>query len=188
MLTGAGGLTDPTLLRVTDLSRALGDSLIMRVRKKLRQDYLYPSGENVNNGCNGNKKGKSGKTWRIAAVHTLPTGLSRSPANVHKSAVCNATADDDDNTNTREETSSIFKTEPNEQQFQDDQIEKKTISSFRACDYNFGNACFSTGTQGLIMASVAVSAIATGTLVSPRSSLLLNSKSSNHSCSTDKFD
>ena len=41
---GVGGLTDPTLLTISDLAHAEGDSLIMRVRKLLRQTYLYPSG------------------------------------------------------------------------------------------------------------------------------------------------
>ena len=41
---GVGGLTDPTLLTISDLAYAEGDSLIMRVRKLLRQTYLYPSG------------------------------------------------------------------------------------------------------------------------------------------------
>ena len=59
---------DPTLLRVSDLSRSVGDSLVMRVRKKLRRDYGYPSGDNSS---------KNPRTWRISAVHTLPTGSSR---------------------------------------------------------------------------------------------------------------
>ncbi len=38
---GAGGMLDPTRIRVCDLARAEQDSLLARVRKKLRQDYGY---------------------------------------------------------------------------------------------------------------------------------------------------
>jgi len=38
---GAGGMLDPTRIRVCDLARAEQDSLLARVRKKLRQDYGF---------------------------------------------------------------------------------------------------------------------------------------------------
>ena len=68
---GVGGLLDPTLIRVTDMSRVTGDSLIMHVRKKLRQKYGYPVGLEVKNGKKNDKK------WGVACVHTLPTGSKR---------------------------------------------------------------------------------------------------------------
>lgn len=38
---GAGGQTDPTRIRVTDLARSAQDPLLSRVRKLLRQDYGF---------------------------------------------------------------------------------------------------------------------------------------------------
>lgn len=38
---GAGGQTDPTRIRVTDLARSAQDPLLSRVRKRLRQDYGF---------------------------------------------------------------------------------------------------------------------------------------------------
>lgn len=112
---GVGGLTDPTLIRTSDMARVLGDSLIMQVRKKLRQKYAgYPKGLEVKNGQKIDKK------WGISCVHTLPTGSKR------------GTPRDPDSEG----------------------------SSFRKCDMFFGNAAFSTGTVGLIMASVVVNEIA----------------------------
>jgi len=40
---GAGGLTDPTQIKVADLSRTFHDPLLAKVRKKLRQDYQFSS-------------------------------------------------------------------------------------------------------------------------------------------------
>ena len=39
---GAGGQTDPTRIRVTDLSRTEHDALFSKTRKLLRQDYGFP--------------------------------------------------------------------------------------------------------------------------------------------------
>lgn len=38
----AGGRTDPTQVRVADLSRSYDDALLQRVRKKLRQNFDFP--------------------------------------------------------------------------------------------------------------------------------------------------
>lgn len=112
---GVGGLTDPTLIRTSDMARVLGDSLIMQVRKKLRQKYEgYPKGLEVKNGKKVDKK------WGVSCVHTLPTGSKRGTPR-----------------------------DPNSEG-----------SSFRKCDMFFGNAAFSTGTVGLVMASVVVNEIA----------------------------
>ncbi|MFM1892717.1 MAG: hypothetical protein RLZ44_1794 [Pseudomonadota bacterium] len=40
---GAGGRSDPTRVRVSDLSRTLQDPLLARTRKALRQGYGFPS-------------------------------------------------------------------------------------------------------------------------------------------------
>lgn len=41
MTGGAGGLTDPTMIYVADLSRTYNDPLAAKVRSKLRRDYAY---------------------------------------------------------------------------------------------------------------------------------------------------
>ncbi|MCP4406634.1 MAG: tRNA cyclic N6-threonylcarbamoyladenosine(37) synthase TcdA [Gammaproteobacteria bacterium] len=40
---GAGGQTDPTRIRIADLSRTEHDPLLARTRKQLRQQYRFPS-------------------------------------------------------------------------------------------------------------------------------------------------
>jgi tRNA A37 threonylcarbamoyladenosine dehydratase len=40
---GAGGQTDPTRIRVADLSRTEHDALFSRTRKLLRQEYGFPT-------------------------------------------------------------------------------------------------------------------------------------------------
>jgi tRNA A37 threonylcarbamoyladenosine dehydratase len=42
MMGGAAGKRDPTLIKVQDLSETIQDSLLFRVRKKLRMEYGYP--------------------------------------------------------------------------------------------------------------------------------------------------
>ncbi len=42
---GAGGKTDPALIRVADLSRSKEDMLLMRMRKKLRTKFDWPRGK-----------------------------------------------------------------------------------------------------------------------------------------------
>jgi tRNA A37 threonylcarbamoyladenosine dehydratase len=46
VIGGAGGKKDPLQIKVTDLSFSQNDKLLMRIRKKLRQDYSFP-GENA---------------------------------------------------------------------------------------------------------------------------------------------
>jgi tRNA A37 threonylcarbamoyladenosine dehydratase len=41
---GAGGRKDPSLARITDLARTTHDSLLQRVRKKLRDEFGFPRG------------------------------------------------------------------------------------------------------------------------------------------------
>lgn len=40
---GAGGMTDPSKIQITDLSRSCQDPLLSKVRKLLRQDYHFPT-------------------------------------------------------------------------------------------------------------------------------------------------
>lgn len=40
---GAGGMIDPTKIRIADLSRTLQDPLLAKTRKLLRQDYSFPT-------------------------------------------------------------------------------------------------------------------------------------------------
>lgn len=42
---GAGGLTDPTKIKISDLSKAHNDNLLKQVRTKLRQDHGFPKGK-----------------------------------------------------------------------------------------------------------------------------------------------
>jgi TatD DNase family protein len=54
------------------LTGSLGDTLIMRVRKRLRQEYGYPEGKQTNSlGLKIDKK------WNIIVAHSLPTGTGR---------------------------------------------------------------------------------------------------------------
>lgn len=76
---GVGGLTDPTLMRVTDMSQVVGDGLIMRTRKRLRQKYDYPKGAQMS----GGKRHKLAK-WGIRCVHTLPINAKRSRDNAEE--------------------------------------------------------------------------------------------------------
>ncbi len=46
----AGGKTDPSLIRVTDLSRSREDMLLMRMRKKLRTKFEWPKGKKAHFG------------------------------------------------------------------------------------------------------------------------------------------
>lgn len=42
VIGGAGGKKDPLQIRITDLSFSQNDKLLMRIRKKLRQDFSFP--------------------------------------------------------------------------------------------------------------------------------------------------
>lgn len=45
VMGGAGGKTDPSQIRITDMATSANDRLLARLRKKLRQDFAFP-GEN----------------------------------------------------------------------------------------------------------------------------------------------
>ena len=46
----SGGRFDPTKIQVTDLGQAFNDKLLMRLRKKLRNDYAFPEGKHIHFG------------------------------------------------------------------------------------------------------------------------------------------
>jgi hypothetical protein len=129
---GVGGLTDPTLLRVSDLSATTGDNLMKLVRKKLRQKYGYPGVENSSKKSDFPEHKLARAAWGIPSVHTLPIGTTRSfPA-----ITCdNAPVTDD------------FESAGNSSNLTEPKV-KKTVSrkdgGFRKCDTNFGTACFAT--------------------------------------------
>ena len=65
----------------SDLTKVVGDNLIMHVRKKLRQKFGYPQGQQMSaasklKGDDG-KKPKPVKKWNIPTIHTMPTGVKR---------------------------------------------------------------------------------------------------------------
>lgn len=43
VMGGAGGKTDPLQIRVTDMASSANDRLLAKLRKKLRQDFAFPS-------------------------------------------------------------------------------------------------------------------------------------------------
>eukprot|EP01040_Poterioochromonas_malhamensis_P015773 gene15773-17716_t len=65
---GVGGLIDPTSIRINDLVDVKGDSLLMRVRRKLREAYDYPK---LNN-----KTKLHPRKWYIRTVHSVGTAES----------------------------------------------------------------------------------------------------------------
>lgn len=129
-----------------------GDNLLMRVRKKLRQQYGYP----LSVGQRGGKK--KVKRWGIQAVHTLPTGFSRSLTTV--SDTCSVSSSGSDGNDGDSDIS--------------DTVDKTTDSSdaapqsFRKCDVSFGNACFATGTVGFMLASCVINAIGLNSDTTPK--------------------
>eukprot|EP01031_Cornospumella_fuschlensis_P038927 gene38927-47351_t len=79
---GVGGLYDPSLITVSDLTTAEGDNLSSSVRKLLRTSYGFPKG------LTPNSKSHKLKKWGILCVHTLPTGFSRSLAQTDSGDAC----------------------------------------------------------------------------------------------------
>jgi len=54
---GAGGLTDPTQIKIDDLSRSHNDALLNQVRKNLRSNYGFPIGTDLKRKIKGKKFG-----------------------------------------------------------------------------------------------------------------------------------
>lgn len=47
----AGGRTDPTLVRVRDVSRTEHDAMLALIRKKLRSDFNFPKAPSATSAC-----------------------------------------------------------------------------------------------------------------------------------------
>eukprot|EP01038_Epipyxis_sp_PR26KG_P009120 gene9120-12301_t len=154
---GVGGLTDPSLITISDMVEVVGDNLLMRVRKKLRQKYGYPLNPDVKK-----KKSKKIKKWGVSAVHTLPTGKQRGikVKSCDSFQNINSVIDSDD---LKEDNSeNVLMVNGNVD------ISNEDESSLRKCDVSFGNACFSTGTVGLLISGIVVNAIGNNKYVIPR--------------------
>jgi len=53
----AGGLTDPTKILISDLSRSFNDALLLQVRRDLRKHYGFPTGADLKRKIKGKKFG-----------------------------------------------------------------------------------------------------------------------------------
>eukprot|EP01036_Dinobryon_divergens_P031450 gene31450-40848_t len=142
---GVGGLVDPSLLLTSDLATAKGDGLLMRVRKKLRQDYGYRQEK-------GKVQKKKVKSWQIMTVHTSPTGFKRG------GDASNNNDDEKEDENGEEESSTCSVGESS-----------ATTGGFRQCDVKYGSGTFITGTVGFMLSGIVVNAIALGRPLKPRS-------------------
>ncbi len=77
---GVGGLIDPTLIRISDLNDVVGDNLLMRTRKRLRQKFDYPAGTHAYI-CSISKKAEvqlalSLPSWSMRAQYTQSSTYS----------------------------------------------------------------------------------------------------------------
>ena len=164
---GVGGLIDPTLLRISDLTKAEGDNLLKHVRKMLRQNYGYPK---VPEGKKGTKSPRK-KSWNIASVHTLPTGVTRGIP------MCDTSA-------TEVSVSSLSSEEKDGGEIS----ASPGQGGFRVCDTKLGNACFTTGTAGFIMASLTIKMIASGEYSYPRVEIVENEKTRSYKEKKERGD
>ena len=127
----------------------------MRVRKKLRQQYGYPSSSVTGQQRGGKKKVKR---WGIQAVHTLPTGFSRSLTTASDTCSVSSSGSDNNN-NDGDGDGDISDAVDTIDSSNADDDDAASSQSFRKCDVSFGNACFSTGTVGFMLASCIINAI-----------------------------
>ncbi len=128
-------MTDPTKIVASDLSLAVGDPLLFRVRKRLRQKFGFRAGtdeivkyslnksnnndndsSDISNSPQDSERQKQ-KQWRISTVHSLPINAKRTVAT-------------------------------------------EGAETGRACEA-FGNACFVTGSVGFALAAIVVREVAT---------------------------
>lgn len=82
VMGGAGGKTDPSQIRITDMATSANDRLLARLRKKLRQDFAFP----------GENEGDFG-VWAIwsheRAVYPTPDGcVTHKPPGMAKNMDC----------------------------------------------------------------------------------------------------
>ena len=143
---GAGGLTDPSRITVSDLAHAQGDNLLMRVRRRLRKEYGYPLSPQREGMGEVHTGKKRVRRWKILAVHSEPTGSCRYLTEQKPSADTSSESNEDLTGGSVSVAGS----------------DGSTGSGLRKCDYSFGNACFSAGTMGFMLASCVVNAICGG--------------------------
>jgi tRNA A37 threonylcarbamoyladenosine dehydratase len=82
VMGGAGGKTDPSQIKVTDMSSSSNDRLLARLRKKLRQDFAFPKEEEGDFGI-----------WAVwsheRAVYPTPDGcVTHKPPGMAKNMDC----------------------------------------------------------------------------------------------------
>lgn len=138
----------------------------MRVRKKLRQQYGYPSSSVTGQQRGGKKKVKR---WGIQAVHTLPTGFSRSLTTASDTcSVSSSGSDNNNSSNNNDGDGDISDAVDTIDSSNADDDDAPSSQSFRKCDVSFGNACFSTGTVGFMLASCVINAIGMNSDIRPK--------------------
>ena len=82
VMGGAGGKTDPSQIKVTDMASSSNDRLLARLRKKLRQDFAFPKEEEGDFGI-----------WAVwsheRAVYPTPDGcVTHKPPGMAKNMDC----------------------------------------------------------------------------------------------------
>jgi len=82
VMGGAGGKTDPSQIKITDMATSANDRLLARLRKKLRQDFSFP----------GETEGDFG-VWAVwsheRAVYPTPDGcVTHKPPGMAKNMDC----------------------------------------------------------------------------------------------------
>jgi tRNA A37 threonylcarbamoyladenosine dehydratase len=148
---GSAGRSDPTLIRVDDLSRVSDCRLLFQCKKRLR-DYYRLFAKGPANHEKGDKIWKSRK-WNIRTVYSTEVIDTNTNShhdetidlnNVNAGVTCNVVS------------------------MKNDSFIQET-SSLRMCDNgNLGTACFVTGAFGFFAASEVVSMIAKNELKRPR--------------------
>lgn len=151
---GSAGRSDPTRIRVDDLSRVSDCRLLFQCKKRLRDHYrLFAKGPP--NHERGDKAWKSRK-WNIRTIYSTEVIDTTKHLNKHLSEANGLTM------NNESETTCDIISKPDESFIYE-------TSSFRMCDNgNLGTACFVTGTFGFFAASEVVSMIAKNELKRPR--------------------
>lgn len=168
---GAGGLTDPSLVRTTDLAFAAGDRLLSGVRRHLRRHYGYPKGDDQQPGTTEHK-------WDILSVHSAPTNRPRSSSSSSsssRSGSCSSDGSSPIETSAEQSINLDHQVLPEAGQDEHADVggrnsdsgadtpaahsDRPRPSSLRSCDGSFGSAAFTSGTIGLQAAACVVNAV-----------------------------
>eukprot|EP01039_Chlorochromonas_danica_P000582 gene582-627_t len=180
---GVGGLVDPSLITLSDLSITRGDHLLMRVKKKLRQDYGFPKVMDAAISSNDEVKDDAGNSRPLSLEEQEEVdgaidvdgekASSKKVVGKIKKKKWQILAVHTLPTGQRRDgtTKSPRSTKNSRSSGQSCSLSTAATSrpsSFRACDGFLGNACFLTGTVGFMMAGQVVTAIATDKCIPPR--------------------